>query len=308
MQFKFKMDVLLYSKFSNASKQLILQLQQTPDILETITVTCVDNKMIRAQILADEKIKFKYLPCFIRLNDDTGIFDIYEGKNAFDFFTSLQQQIKNVQHDAEIPQQSRLVQSVKLPSPSPRPLSREKVESIESVESVETIETPKQMPVTKISTLKQKAHETGTQRQLHDLKRKEEFTKTQNTSKKAPNKITTSFQPKKMTFTPIEELDFDSDAQIDTLVDINDINEETEEREETEENEETEEREEKEESSQKTQKEQKKGISTYTHIPKNKDTDFSEREIKSKQAETNAGKNTGSILSKAMRMQKERGS
>ena len=60
MQFKFKMDVLLYSKFSNASKQLILQLQQTPDILETITVTCVDNKMIRAQILADEKIKFKY--------------------------------------------------------------------------------------------------------------------------------------------------------------------------------------------------------------------------------------------------------
>jgi len=307
MQFKFKMDVLLYSKFSNASKQLILQLQQTPDILETITVTCVDNKMIRAQILADEKIKFKYLPCFIRLNDDTGIFDIYEGKNAFDFFTSLQQQIKNAQRDVEMPQQSRLVQSVKLPSPSPspRPLSREKVETVETIESVETIETPKQMPVTKISTLKQKAHETGTQRQLHDLKRKEEFTKTQNTSKKAPNKITTSFQPKKMTFTPIEELDFDSDAQIDTLVDINDINEETEEREETEEDEETEE---KEESSQKTQKEQKKGISTYTHIPKNKDTDFSEREIKSKQAETNAGKNTGSILSKAMRMQKERGS
>ena len=59
---------------------------------------------------------------------------------------------------------------------------------------------------------------------------------------------------------------------------------------------------------EKEEKGKKNGISTYTHIPKNKDTDFSDREIKSKQAETNASKNTGSILSKAMRMQKERGS
>lgn len=302
------MDVLLYSKFSSASKQLILQLQQTPEILETITVICIDNKLIRAQILADVKIKFKYLPCFIRLNEDTGIFDIYEGKIAFDFFASLQQQVKHVQFkdmqiEPEIPQQPRVAQPVQLSqlsNPS-RPVSREKIEKIENVENVET---RKQTPLTKTAILKQKAQETESQRQLHDLKdfkRKEEFIKNQNTSKK-PNKIATSFQPKKMAFTPIEELDLDSD----TLVDINDVDENNEK---TDDNEDTDERDERDEDmDEKEEKGKKNGISTYTHIPKNKDTDFSDREIKSKQAETNASKNTGSILSKAMRMQKERGS
>ena len=105
-----------------------------------------------------------------------------------------------------------------------------------------------------------------------------------------------------MAFTPIEELDLDSD----TLVDINDINDVDENNEKTDDNEDTDERDE--DMDEKEEKGKKNGISTYTHIPKNKDTDFSDREIKSKQAETNASKNTGSILSKAMRMQKERGS
>lgn len=309
------MDVLLYSKFSSASKQLILQLQQTPEILETITVICIDNKLIRAQILADVKIKFKYLPCFIRLNEDTGIFDIYEGKIAFDFFASLQQQVKHVQFkdmqiEPEIHQQPRVAQPVQLSqlsNPS-RPVSREKIENVENTENVET---RKQTPLTKTAILKQKAQETESQRQLHDLKdfkRKEEFIKNQNTSVKKPNKIATSFQPKKMAFTPIEELDLDSD----TLVDINDINDVDENNEKTDDNEDTDERYERDERDEnmdeKEEKGKKNGISTYTHIPKNKDTDFSDREIKSKQAETNASKNTGSILSKAMRMQKERGS
>jgi hypothetical protein len=60
------MDVLLYSKFSPASKQLMLQLQQTPELLESLTITCIDNKLIRKQILSDEKIKIKN--CYNILN------------------------------------------------------------------------------------------------------------------------------------------------------------------------------------------------------------------------------------------------
>ena len=151
MQFKFKMNALLYSKFSPASKQLILQLQQTPEILETITVICIDNKLIRAQILSDTKIKFKYLPCFIRLTEDTGIFDIYEGKNAFDFFTSLQQQVKHVQFkdmqsENEIHEKPHITQPVQLTNHSLQ-LSPEKIES------------HKQTSVTKTAMIKQKAHE-----------------------------------------------------------------------------------------------------------------------------------------------------
>jgi hypothetical protein len=57
---------------------------------------------------------------------------------------------------------------------------------------------------------------------------------------------------------------------------------------------------------EKDEKELSTSISTYTHIPKNVNSEFSEREVRSKQAEINASKNTGSILSKAMKMQKER--
>ena len=50
-----------------------------------------------------------------------------------------------------------------------------------------------------------------------------------------------------------------------------------------------------------------KGISTFVHIDKNEHSDFSEREVSSKQAEqtlkTNAG---GNLLAKAAKMQKER--
>ena len=91
------MDVLLYSKYSNASKQLMSQLQKTPELIDSLTLTCIDNKDIRQRILTDQKIKIKTIPCLIRLNDDTNNFDIFEGQTVFDFFTSLQESIKRNQ-------------------------------------------------------------------------------------------------------------------------------------------------------------------------------------------------------------------
>ena len=91
------MDVLLYSKYSNASKQLMSQLQKTPELIDSLTLTCIDNKDIRQRILNDQKIKIKTIPCLIRLNDETNNFDIFEGQTVFDFFTSLQESIKRNQ-------------------------------------------------------------------------------------------------------------------------------------------------------------------------------------------------------------------
>lgn len=87
------MDVLLYSKFSNASKKLKLQLDKSPDILQAVQMICIDNIKVRKQILNDKKIKVSLLPCLIRLNDETNNFDVYEGENAFDFFSNIQEQI-----------------------------------------------------------------------------------------------------------------------------------------------------------------------------------------------------------------------
>ena len=92
------MDVLLHSKFSNQSIKLISQLEKT-NVLDNINLICIDNKEIRQQILEDEKIKIKYLPCYIRVNEDTGNYDIFEGENAFQFFNNLQKKIDSRNDD-----------------------------------------------------------------------------------------------------------------------------------------------------------------------------------------------------------------
>lgn len=283
MHFKFKMDVLLYSKFSPASKQLMLQLQQTPELLESLTITCIDNKLIRKQILSDEKIKINHLPCFIRLNDQTGNFDIYEGQNAFDFFTTLQAQYRQ-----PVLQNYNFTQ----PQPIPEPENEIRYET-----ETENEPEPKNKPIQPKQTkqnIKQKAQQEESQRhqsELKDMKRKEEFIKNQSkdTNRKAPptvkNKLSTSL--KTVTFTPIEDLGLENLQDVDELEEKDDENENDEENE-------------------KEEKELTTSISTYTHVPKNVNSEFSEREVRSKQAEMNASKNTGSILSKAMKMQKER--
>jgi len=287
MHFKFKMDVLLYSKFSPASKQLMLQLQQTPELLESLTITCIDNKLIRKQILSDEKIKINHLPCFIRLNDQTGNFDIYEGQNAFDFFTTLQAQYRQ-----PVLQNYNFTQ----PQPIPEPENEIRYET-ETETETENEPEPKNKPIQPKQTkqnIKQKAQQEESQRhqsELKDMKRKEEFIKNQSkdTNRKAPptvkNKLSTSL--KTVTFTPIEDLG------LENLQDVDELEEKDNENENDEENE-------------KEEKELTTSISTYTHVPKNVNSEFSEREVRSKQAEMNASKNTGSILSKAMKMQKER--
>lgn len=277
------MDVLLYSKFSQASKKLMLQLQQTPELLESLTITCIDNKLIRKQILSDEKVKINHLPCFIRLNDQTGNFDIYEGQNAFDFFTTLQTQFQQ-----PVSQNYNFTQ----PQPPIPPKYQEPENEIkyENEYENEPIQPPMPQKQTK-QNIKQKAQQEESQRhqsELKDMKRKEEFIKNQSkdTNRKAPptvkNKLSTSL--KTVTFTPIEDLELENLQDIDELED-----------------------EEKDgENDEKDEKESSTSISTYTHIPKNTNSEFSEREVRSKQAEINASKNTGSILSKAMKMQKER--
>jgi hypothetical protein len=287
MHFKFKMDVLLYSKFSPASKQLMLQLQQTPELLESLTITCIDNKLIRKQILSDEKVKINHLPCFIRLNDQTGNFDIYEGQNAFDFFTTLQTQF-----------QQPVSQNYNFTQPQP-PIPQKYQEpeneiKYENEYENEPIQPPMPQKQTK-QNIKQKAQQEESQRhqsELKDMKRKEEFIKNQSkdTNRKAPptvkNKLSTSL--KTVTFTPIEDLELENLQDIDELEDNEEKDGEND------------------ENDNKDDKELSTSISTYTHIPKNVNSEFSEREVRSKQAEMNASKNTGSILSKAMKMQKER--
>jgi hypothetical protein len=225
------MDVLLYSKFSNASKKLLSQLQKTPVLLESISLVCIDNKKIRDKILNDEKIKVQGVPCFIRLNEETGNFDIFEGHSAFDFFTSMQNAIKEKEKENAIKQQEQAMKEQLL-------LQQRMLQQQLDEKSKKKVEFAQE-----------------SERQPKEFSRGQDF----ETLPKI-GKLKTS-----MTFTPIEDLDLE------------------------------------------IENESEKGINTFVHVDKNEHSDFSEREVSSKQAEqtlkVNAG---GNLLAKAMKMQKER--
>jgi hypothetical protein len=205
----FKMDVLLFSKFSESSTKLLKQLEKTPELLESFNIVCIDNKKIRTQILNDKKVKVKNVPCLIHLNDQTNNFDIFENQNVFDYFTNLQKQIEQLKIEEE---------------------NLFKLKQQEIFEKDKLVEQLK--------------------KELDDEKKK-------SVSQSISQIIS------KPTFTPIEDLE---DKRMSS-------------------------------------------INTYTHIDKNENSDFDDREILSKKADSTISKNEGgNLLAKAMRMQKERDS
>lgn len=197
------MDVLLFSKFSESSTKLMTQLSKTPELIESFNIVCIDNKKIRNQILNDKKIKIKNVPCLIRLNDKTNNFDIFQDQNVFDYFTNLQNQLKQLQLEEE-----NLI----------------KIRQQELEEKDKLVE---------------------------ELKKELELEK----------KKSTTIPISKPIFTPIEDLEDNK----------------------------------------------RSSINTYTHIDKNENSEFDERDIMTKKADSTISKNEGgNLLAKAMRMQKER--
>ena len=232
------MDVLLYSKFSNESNKLMKQLSNTPDLLASLTTLCIDNKVVRDKIINDEKVKVKCLPCLIRLNDETGNFDIFEGSNAFNFFTKLQQQIE---HENELKLQHE--NELKLEHENELKLNELKLEREKELKLERELDAERK---------KNQQFKSSNVNIIQEAKRQEQL-RQQDQSKD----VTRKEQVKKVSFTPIEDLED---------LDVNSIN-------------------------------------TYTHVPKTDNSDFSERDQMDK---TYSSQKSGSLLSKAMQMQKER--
>jgi hypothetical protein len=263
------MDVLLYSKFSNASKKLLSQLQKTPLLLESISLVCIDNKKIREKILHDEKIKVQGVPCFIRLNEETGNFDIFEGHNAFDFFTSMQSTIKeNNEKEQRLVEQQQLEQQRMLQQQLEQQRLIEQQQRMLELQMKNEIENENEndneKPKKKVEFATKEAQRQENERHINQVKQGKE-PKEYNRGQDFETLPKTGKLKTSMTFTPIEDLDLDIESE--------------------------------------------KGISTFIHIDKNEHSDFSEREVSSKQAEQTMKANVGgSLLSKAMKMQKERDS
>jgi hypothetical protein len=87
-------NILLYSKFSPASRKFIETIE-TSDILEKqFTLLCIDNKKIRQRIQKSSKLNIKEVPCILRIYQDTGYAESFEGEKAFQLLNRYVKEIK----------------------------------------------------------------------------------------------------------------------------------------------------------------------------------------------------------------------
>ena len=80
--------VIIYSKFSNASTQLVSLIENSNIPLE-FQGLCIDNKEIKTLIQKSTKFSIKHVPCILNIDKFTGIVQQYEGIKAFELINSM---------------------------------------------------------------------------------------------------------------------------------------------------------------------------------------------------------------------------
>ena len=90
------LSVLLYSKYSSYSKQLMGFIQKSEvDLARAIGLQtlCVDNEKIRNRIMKNKDIDVISVPCLLIIYPDGGI-EKYDGENVFDWIGNVISKIK----------------------------------------------------------------------------------------------------------------------------------------------------------------------------------------------------------------------
>jgi hypothetical protein len=76
-------NVVLYSKFSQACTKFIEMMEKVPKFKQHTTMVCIDNADIRKRILTGKKLSIKQVPSLIRLYQKNGYAEAFEGERAF---------------------------------------------------------------------------------------------------------------------------------------------------------------------------------------------------------------------------------
>lgn len=89
-----KYSILLYSKYSTHSKQLLDIIGTSTIDFKTIvnlTTLCVDSKVVRERI-KNNKLNVKYVPCILTIYNN-GVVEKYDGINAFNWVDDIIKQL-----------------------------------------------------------------------------------------------------------------------------------------------------------------------------------------------------------------------
>ena len=97
-------NILIYSKFSQACRKLVELIDSVQPFKENTNMLCIDNKNARDRILQSDKLKISEVPCILRIYQDNGYVEMFEGDKAFkllDIYISQLSQIKQNQPPPE---------------------------------------------------------------------------------------------------------------------------------------------------------------------------------------------------------------
>ena len=84
----YQVAILLYSNYSNYSKQLLTNLNTVPlDMLKLQTI-CVDNEHVRKRILKSKTINITKIPALLLVYNNGGV-EKYDGQNVFSLIEAL---------------------------------------------------------------------------------------------------------------------------------------------------------------------------------------------------------------------------
>lgn len=156
MDTKRHMNVLLYSKFSQASRKFIEMMEMVPIFKENISLVCIDNKDVRERVVKSQNLKINEVPSILRIYQETGYVETFEGDKAFILLNTYIEEMKKLHVQSRPPPSSSPPQS-QSQSPSPpqqqdvsqlRPPAKPQQMSMKqhllSLNELEEVETPDQ--------------------------------------------------------------------------------------------------------------------------------------------------------------------
>ena len=138
-------NILLYSKFSLSSRKFVELLDNTPNF----NLLCIDNKKTRERVLKSEKLNVKEVPCIIRIYEDTGYVETFEGDRAFKLLKTYLDQYKQTSQTVQPMQMQQQVQPMQTQIQQVQPMQMQQQAQPMQMQQVQNID----MAQTQISQL-----------------------------------------------------------------------------------------------------------------------------------------------------------
>jgi hypothetical protein len=108
-------NIVVYSKFSQASTKLIGMIDKNPPLKQNTHLLCIDNEEVRKRIIKSQKLNIKHVPCIMRLQENTGYVESFEGEKAFSLVNTYYIEYLERQQSQQPPPQPQ--QSYQQPQP-----------------------------------------------------------------------------------------------------------------------------------------------------------------------------------------------